>query len=93
MPITPIRCVLAAGLVAVGLAIGACAEGDGRDRNGGGIDSTPEKIDGTPSQEFEAADIERAEGASKAVQDYCSGAVSEAQEVGCLSHVDESDVP
>jgi hypothetical protein len=52
-----------------------------------------EKLDGTPSQELEAEDIEQAENASEEVQEYCSGAVSEAQEVGCLSHVDESDIP
>lgn len=60
---------------------------------GSSIDSTPERQDGTPSYEFEPADIERAENASEAVREYCSGAVSEAQEVGCLSHVDESDIP
>jgi len=57
------------------------------------VDPTPEKLDGTPSMEFEADDIERAENASDAVAEYCAGAVSEAQEVGCLSHVDESDIP
>ncbi len=57
------------------------------------IDSTPEKLDGTPSTEFEADDIKRAINATEAVEDYCSGAVSEAQYVGCLSHVDESDIP
>lgn len=57
------------------------------------VDPTPERLDGTPSTEFEADDIERAENASDAVAEYCAGAVSEAQEVGCLSHVDESDIP
>lgn len=57
------------------------------------IDPTPEKLDGSSSYEFEADDIERAEAASPAVQEYCAGAVSRAQEVGCLSHVDESDIP
>jgi len=57
------------------------------------IDLTPEKLDGSESFEFESDDIERAENASEAVRDYCAGAVSEAQEVGCLSHVDESDIP
>ena len=51
------------------------------------------KLDGKQSPEFEADDIERAESASDAVAEYCAGAVSEAQEVGCLSHVDESDLP
>lgn len=57
------------------------------------VDPTPEKLDGTPSMEFDTDDIERAENASDAVAEYCAGAVSEAQEVGCLSHVDESDIP
>ena len=56
-------------------------------------DPTPEKLDGSSSQEFEQADIDRANSASDAVEEYCSGAVSEAQEVGCLSHVDEGDIP
>ncbi len=57
------------------------------------VDPTPEKLHGTPSMEFEADDIERARTASDAVAEYCAGAVSEAQRVGCLSHVDESDIP
>ena len=58
-----------------------------------GVDPTPEKLDGSESVEFENEDIDQANSASQAVQDYCSGAASEAQEVGCLSHVDESDIP
>jgi hypothetical protein len=42
------------------------------------VDPTPERIDGTPSHEFE--------------QD-CADAVSEAQRVGCESHVTEDDIP
>ena len=57
------------------------------------VDRTPEKLDGTPSYEFEQDDIDRAEDASDAVKEYCSGAVSEAQRIGCESHVDESDIP
>jgi hypothetical protein len=57
------------------------------------IDRTPENIEGVPSQEFEDADIDRAESAPADVQAYCSGAVSEAQRVGCLSHVDSGDIP
>jgi hypothetical protein len=68
------------------VALGACGDG-------GGVDPTPEKLGGSESQEFEPEDIERANNASDAVKEYCSGAVSEAQEVGCLSHVDESDIP
>jgi hypothetical protein len=58
-----------------------------------GIDPTPTRLDRSESHQFEPADIARAESASQAVRDYCSGAVSEAQELGCLSHVDESDIP
>ena len=57
------------------------------------VDATPEKLDGTPSREFEPDDIERAEDASDAVREYCAGAVSEAQRVGCESHVTEEDIP
>lgn len=53
-------------------------------------DPRPEKLDGTESTEFEREDIEAAENASPEVQAYCSGAVSEAQYQGCLSHVDEA---
>jgi hypothetical protein len=66
------------------LAVGGCS---------GGVDPTPEDKNGVPSHEFEQDDIDRANNASDAVKEYCSGAVSEAQEVGCLSHVDESDIP
>jgi hypothetical protein len=58
-----------------------------------GVDPTPEDKNGVPSHEFEKSDIDRANNASQAVKDYCSGAVSEAQYVGCISHVDESDIP
>lgn len=58
-----------------------------------GVDPTPERLDGSSSMEFENEDIQQANSASQAVRDYCSGAASEAQEVGCLSHVDESDIP
>lgn len=57
------------------------------------IDPTPERLDGTSSYEFEPDDIARAESASQELQDYCAGAVSEAQEIGCLSHVDPEDIP
>lgn len=49
--------------------------------------------DGTQSQEFEQDDLDRADEASDAVKDYCAGAVSEAQRVGCESHVTEDDLP
>ncbi len=57
------------------------------------IDATPEKLDGTPSSEFEQDDLDAAAGASDAVKDYCSGAVSEAQRVGCESHVTDDEIP
>jgi hypothetical protein len=57
------------------------------------IDSTPERLDGSESQEFEQDDIDRARDASEAVKEYCAGAVSEAQRLGCESHIDESDIP
>lgn len=76
-----------AKVVAVGIAVALAGCGDSP------IDPTPEGIGGKPSREFEADDIGRAEGASQAVRDYCAEAVSEAQRVGCLSHVDDSDLP
>ena len=56
-------------------------------------DPEPETLEGGESQEFEAEDIEAAENASPEVQEYCSGAVSEAQYEGCLSHVTEDEIP
>jgi hypothetical protein len=60
---------------------------------GGEVDPTPEKIDGTPSYEFEQDDLDRAEEASDAVKEYCADAVSEAQRLGCESHVTEDEIP
>ena len=57
------------------------------------VDPTPEKLDGTSSYEFEQDDLDRAAGASDAVKEYCSGAVSEAQRLGCESHVTDEDLP
>jgi hypothetical protein len=57
------------------------------------VDPTPEKLDGTPSSEFEKDDINRANEASDKVKEYCAGAVSEAQRVGCESHVTEDEIP
>lgn len=89
------RALIAIALATLVLLAGCDDYGSGGSggRDGSGIDPTPETLDGSSSQEFEADDIARAEGASEAVQDYCSGAVSEAQRVGCLSHVDEGDIP
>ena len=57
------------------------------------IDTTPTKLDGTESHEFEREDIEAAGEASDAVKKYCAGAVSEAQRLGCESHVTDEDLP
>lgn len=51
------------------------------------------QLDGTESHEFEPEDIEAAREASDAVKEYCAGAVSEAQRVGCESHVTDEDLP
>jgi hypothetical protein len=81
-------------ILAATIGLAGCGEADSGSRPGGqGFDSTPEKFDGSPSSEFEPDDIERAESASPEVREYWEGAVSEAQELGCLSHVDESEVP
>lgn len=72
-------------VVSAGLLIG-CSE-DNRD-----VDPTPEAQSGGPSGEFESEDIDAAESASNLVGIYCAGAESEAQEVGCLAHVSDSDV-
>lgn len=61
--------------------------------DGAALDSTPEKLDGTESHEFEQDDLDAAAGASDAVKDYCADAVSEAQRLGCEAHVTESDLP
>ena len=70
------------------LCVAGCGSGGSQS-----LDSTPEKKDGSSSYEFEPEDIDRAENASDAVKEYCDGAVSEAQRIGCMSHVDESDIP
>lgn len=89
-----VRMVVSIALVALALALAACGETEsGSSRDGAGFDPTPEKLDGSSSYEFEQDDIEQAESASPEVQDYCEGAVSEAQELGCLSHVEEGDIP
>ena len=60
---------------------------------GSSVDATPEKLDGTESHEFEHQDLDAAVGASDAVKEYCAAAVSEAQRLGCESHVTEEDLP
>jgi hypothetical protein len=93
--------VIAAGFVLLTLMLAGCgasAEDGGRDFQGPAdeapaINPTPKKENGEPSYEFEPSDIERAEEAEQSVREYCEGAVSEAQEVGCLSHVKPNEVP
>ena len=59
----------------------------------GAVDATPQKLDGTESHEFEQQDLDAAAGASDAVKEYCADAVSEAQRLGCESHVTDDDLP
>jgi hypothetical protein len=75
-------------LVSILFAFSGCS-GDGSHA----IDPTPQKLDGTKSHEFEQDDIDRAGRASDAVKDYCADAVSEAQRLGCESHVTDDEVP
>jgi hypothetical protein len=75
--------------ILMALALAGCGSGSG----GSELDATPEKIDGSPSHEFEQEDLDAAEGASDAVKEYCADAVSEAQRVGCESHVTEDEIP
>ena len=60
---------------------------------GSELDSTPQRLDGTESHEFEQEDVDRAAGASDAVKEYCADSVSEAQRLGCESHVTEDEIP
>lgn len=71
-------------LLILALAIAGCGES---------VDSTPERLDGSESHEFEQEDLDAAAGASDAVREYCSDAVSEAQRLGCESHVTEDEIP
>lgn len=71
-------------IIVVALAIAGCGES---------TDSTPVKLDGSQSREFEPDDIDRANEASDRVREYCSGAVSEAQRLGCESHVTDDEIP
>ena len=75
----------AVGVVGLALALAGCG--------GDSVDPTPEKLDGSESAEFEPDDIDHAEDADDAVKDYCADAVSEAQRIGCESHVEPGDIP
>ena len=77
-------------LILAALAAAGCGSGAG---SGSELDPTPEKLDGSSSYEFEQDDLDAAEGASDAVKEYCADAVSEAQRLGCESHVTEGDIP
>ena len=75
--------------ILMALALAGCGSGGG----GSELDATPEKIDGSPSYEFEQEDLDAAEGASDAVKEYCADAVSKAQRLGCESYVTEDEIP
>jgi hypothetical protein len=45
------------------------------------------------NHEFEQDDLDAAAGAGDAVKEYCADAVSEAQRLGCESHVTDADLP
>ena len=77
-------------VILVALAVVGCGSGGG---GGSELDRTPEKIDGSPSYEFEQEDLDAAEGASDAVKEYCADAVSEAHRLGCESHVTDDEIP
>ena len=87
---TPRRWLL---LLPVVTALAGCGESQDGSPSRESADPTPEKLDGTPSREFEQEDINRANEASEKVKEYCAGAVSEAQRVGCESHVTEDEIP
>jgi hypothetical protein len=76
-------------VIVAALAVSGC----GADGSSGVDDPTPTKLDGTESHEFEQEDLDAAAGASDAVKEYCADAVSEAQRLGCESHVTDADVP
>jgi hypothetical protein len=77
-------------VILVALTVGGCGSSAG---SGSELDPTPKKIDGSSSYEFEQDDLDAAEGASDAVKEYCADAVSEAQRLGCESHVTEDEIP
>jgi hypothetical protein len=77
-----------ARLLPLAIVLAGCGGSDAPD-----VDRTPDKLDGTPSQEFEQDDLDRAEDASDAVKEYCADAVSEAQRLGCESHVTDDEIP
>jgi hypothetical protein len=84
--------------IAIATALSLLAAGCGDDKNESDrqtsirkdqqVDPTPEDQSGAPSSEFETEDINRAQNADRLVELYCTGgSASEAQQVGCLSHV------
>jgi hypothetical protein len=88
--LTSLRRALRVAALLVALLAAGCGSSNS---TGSGVDPTPEKLDGSPSYEFEQDDLDAAEGASEAVKDYCADAVSEAQRLGCEAHVTEDEIP
>lgn len=82
------RPLLSVGAACVALAAGACGGPEPEPLDPGAL-----KKDGTRSQEFASEHLDRAEQASEAVRKYCSGAVSESQDLGCLSYLTDDDLP
>ena len=78
-------CVFIAGVLAAGC-------GESSSTGGAGVDPTPQRLDGSQSQEFEPDDLEAAVDAGRLVELYCDGIPSEAQRLGCLSHVTPDQV-
>lgn len=76
------------GVLVTIAALAGCGSGAGSN-----LDSTPKKLDGTESYEFEQDDLDAAAEASDAVKEYCADTVSEAQRLGCESHVTDEDLP
>lgn len=85
-----IRRVLSVALL-VGLLGATGCSSDSPDSDG--ARPGPLKVDGSRSDQFEADDFEAADDASDAVKYYCSGAVSEAQRLGCEANVTDGDIP
>jgi hypothetical protein len=56
------------------------------------VDPTPEESMGLLLRNSSGDDLDAAEGAGDAVKEYCPDAASEAQRLGCESHVTEDEI-